>query len=354
MRGSNIFFSIFYIILRPLSSLWESVYKIRRFLYDFDFFEQKEFEVPIISIGNLTFGGTGKTPFTLWVSRHLEEKNKKVMILTRGHKGNLEKASGIIKSEKRLGQSPVDFGDEPVLLAKGLKNACVVVGKNRSENLDYYFEKESPDVVLLDDGHQHIKLRRNKNIVLFDCLLPLRRYRVAPLGYMREGFSALKDADLIILGRSDQVDEKTRKKLRNKIEKFLRPNIPFAEIFYHPIALHDLRGEKTLDLDILKGKRVVAAAGVASPQSFFNLLESLGADLVERFIFPDHHYFSADEVRQFVKKSESLDAIVITTEKDSVKLKRVVESDRVFFLEISVDFLSGKEHVTNLIDECCL
>ena len=194
----------------PLSFLWEGVYRLRRFFYRHGIFSQEAFEVPIISVGNLTFGGPGKTPFTLWLADYVHGQGKKVMILIRGYKGRLENSCGILRSGGRIGHNPTDYGDEAVLAAGRTQNTAIVVGRKRSENLAHYFEEERPDVVLLDDGHQHLKLARNLNIVLFDLLMPLDSYRTAPMGYMREGFSALREAGAVVLAKTDQAGEAKR------------------------------------------------------------------------------------------------------------------------------------------------
>ncbi len=157
------------ILLTPLALLWEGVYRLRRAAYRYGTFEQRHFKVPIISIGNLSFGGTGKTPFTLWLAENLAKRNKSVMILMRGYKGKLEHQSGILRGGAKIGSTPLDFGDEAILLSRRLPEAAVVVGKNRADNLDKYFDEVRPDVVLLDDGHQHLRIARQLNFVFFDA-----------------------------------------------------------------------------------------------------------------------------------------------------------------------------------------
>lgn len=342
---------IFAIFLYPLSYLWELIYKIRRFLYNYDFLSSKKFEVPIISIGNVTFGGTGKTPFTIWLSEYLNHKNKRVMILSRGYKGKLEHSSGILHSGKRLGFNPFEYGDEALLLVRRLKNAVVVVGKKRRENLDFYFEKERPDVVLLDDGHQHLKLKRDVNIVLFDALMDLKRYKVAPLGYMREGFSALKDADLIIIGRATQVEKERLVELEKLVKSHCYGHIKFAHMDYKPTGFFSSSYEVALPLEEVEGKKVILLAGIASPESFFNLVESMGADIIDRLTFPDHYFFEAEEVEEILERARQENAYVITTEKDIVKIRRIVDDPRLLYLEIQVDFISGKEEALEIISQ---
>lgn len=351
MTAENPILKLLINLLWPLAWLWDGVYRFRRFLYNYDFLKSEKFQVPIISVGNLTFGGTGKTPFTIWLSEYLNNQDKKVMILTRGYKGKLENSSGVLHSGKRLGFNPFEYGDEALLLVRRLKNAVVVVGKKRKENLDFYFDKELPDVVLLDDGHQHLKLKRNLNIVLFDALMPPERYHVAPLGYMREGFSALKDADMIVIGRASQVEDARLNDLRNLISKHCRPDIKFSLMDYKPTGFFDSSYQKSLAPEEIQGKKVICLAGIASPDSFFNLVESMGADVIERLSFPDHYFFNVEEVEEIMERANKENAYVVTTEKDIVKIRRITDSPRLLYLEIQVDFLSGKEEALEIISQ---
>ena len=340
------------IFYSPLSWIWESVYFFRRACYDYGILRQRSFQVPVISIGNLTFGGTGKTPFTLWLAEYLHKKNKKVMILMRGYKGKLEHSSGIITAGKMMTPDPVEYGDEPLLFARRLEDATIVVGKNRSENLSFYFPKVEPDVVLLDDGHQHIKIKRKLNIVLFDATMPMIRYRVAPLGYMREGFQALKDADLVVIGKADVAGPEKIKTLK----KFLQPHLPvgveFAEVGFRPNGFYNAANDLVLKAEEIRGRKVIGVAGVANPQSFFKLLEELGAEVIVTESFPDHYYFKPDEINALLSYAKSEDALLVTTEKDMVRIKKIIEDDTIVFLEVDVRFLNGEEATTRVIDSC--
>ena len=230
-----------YFALRPFSLTWESAYRIRRSLYEYGLLKKDYFKVPIISIGNLTFGGTGKTPMIIWLIKKLENYGFEVAILTRGYKGNLEHKSGLIRGGQKFLSNPHEFGDEPLLISRKMKRGAVIVGKKRSKNLKTFFPKILPDVVLLDDGFQHIQLYRSFNIVLFDALLPLASYQTAPLGYLREGLTALKDADAILISRADQASEEKLEGLLNLIKKHHRKNIPIGRFSYRPTAVVDCR-----------------------------------------------------------------------------------------------------------------
>lgn len=338
--------------LTPFSWGVEFYYYFRRACYDYGILRQRSFQVPVISIGNLTFGGTGKTPFTLWLARYLEGKNKKVMILMRGYKGKLENSSGMIESEKLMVPDAIDFGDEALLYARRLKSAKIVVGKKRSENLSFYFPKTEPDVVLLDDGHQHIRLKRKLNIVLFDALMPLSRYRVAPLGYMREGFSALKDADLVVIGKSDIAGKEKVQNLKKYLQPYLPVGIEFAEVGFKPNGFYNSANDLVLTTEQIKNKKVICLAGVANPNSFFKLVEELGAEIIVKESFPDHHFFKLEEINALLSYAKSEDALLITTEKDMVRIKKIIEDEAILYLEVDQYFLSGEEIAIKIISSC--
>jgi tetraacyldisaccharide 4'-kinase len=338
------------LFLKPFSLLWEFVYFWRRASYDYGIFKQASFEVPIISVGNLSFGGTGKTPFTLWLSEYLHQKNLKTMVLMRGYKGKFEHKSGVIESGKKINPDPSDFGDEAILLARRMTNSTIVVGKNRSQNLNFYFNKYEPDVVLLDDGHQHLQLKRKCNLVLFDATMPIEEYELAPLGYLREGLTSLKDADAVIIGRVDQVKEEKLLELKKLIRPYLPFKIPIAEVGYRPSGLFNSSQNLIFNLPEIREKKIILLAGVANPKSFFKIMEDLGAEILVTESFPDHHYFKREEIDPLLSYAKAEDAYLVTTEKDMVRIKNIIEDDAILFLQIDLKFYSGEDEIKTLVD----
>ena len=330
------------IALKPFSALWESVNKMRRAFYEYGILKKDYFKVPIISIGNITFGGTGKTPTIIWLLTKLESYGLDVAILTRGYKGQLEHKSGMIKGGQRFLSNPHEFGDEPLLISKKMSKGAVIVGKKRAQNLKKYFPQIKPDVVLLDDGFQHIQLYRSFNIVLFDALLPIDQYKTAPLGYLREGLTSLKDADAILISRADQVEDNKIEELLEFLGEYHRQDITIGKLAYEPYELVDCFDQKAMELSELSGKKVVALTAIASPQSFYNLIESFGGDIVEKLTFSDHYFFTHEDVNNILHKCIQHDAIVLTSEKDMVKLRKVTKDNRFLSVNIGVKFISGE------------
>ena len=330
------------LFLGPFSYVWESIYRLRRLGYKIDLFKSKSFRVPIISIGNLSFGGTGKTPLTIWLSNYFTRQKLSPLALMRGYRGKMEKSGGIIKKGQFKNACPKDFGDEAVLISRKAPRSTVIVGKNRSQNLEFYYDEVSPDVILLDDGHQHLKIKRDLNIVLFDATMDLKKYKVAPRGYLREGLNALRDGDVVIIGKCDQVPPALIQDLETMISPYLNPNALIAKTGLVPTGVCNNNFEKVMEVDELEGKNVILLSGIASPYSFFSLIESLGANVVKRVSYPDHYYFKEKEIAKLLKEAESKDSIILTTEKDFMRLREVTQSSLIYFLGIDINFLSGE------------
>ena len=345
---NRLFNFVYYVVLYFLSLLWSGVHLLWRWGYRYDIFNQNKFQVPVISVGNLTFGGTGKTPFVIWLVGLLQQHNKKVMISMRGYRGKNEHSCGFLQGGRRMNANPVEYGDEALLLSKRLNHVSIVVGKNRSSNLDYYFDKELPDVVLLDDGHQHLKMDRNLNVVLFDAMMPLNKYKVAPLGYMRESFGALQDADVVVINKADQISIKELERLEQLIKKHCLPDTIHAQITYYPQGIYSLKwGEKSKISDI-KEKNIICVTGIASTSGFYNMIESLGINIVKKYSFPDHYLFKSNEIEMILKEAEESDSYIIMTEKDAVKMHRF-SHNKIYYLKIGIKFIKGEQETYEAI-----
>jgi tetraacyldisaccharide 4'-kinase len=331
------------VIFTPLSWVWDWVYRIRRSCYEYGFLKKNYFKVPVVSVGNITFGGTGKTPTILWLADYISQQGLTPVVLTRGYKGLLEHSAGLLKSGQRFRLNPHDYGDEPLMIASKMKNGAVIVGKKRAQNLIRFFPEVKPDVVLLDDGFQHLNIYRSFNLVLFDAMLPLVNYQTAPLGYLREGLSALKDADAIIVSRANMADEERLKKLKNFLSQYFHHGPLWCEMGYKPIGLFDGYDSFRFRVDDLQGKDIIAVTAIASPESFFNSLEDFGANLVERVSFPDHYFFTQEDVNNLLLQASRHSAMIVCSEKDMVKLRRVSQDPRLYFLKVQVEFLSGED-----------
>ncbi|MCY4643850.1 MAG: tetraacyldisaccharide 4'-kinase [Bacteriovoracales bacterium] len=337
------------LVITPLAFLWEGIYRLRRYLYQYGFLKRTFFQMPIISVGNIAFGGTGKTPFTLWLTKLIGEYGLHSVVLTRGYKGRFEHSCHLIEGRQAFRYDPLDFGDEPLMLARHLTDGAVIVGKRRAKNLSFFFDKIKPDVGVLDDGFQHLGLFRNFDVVLFDAAMPLSQYNVAPKGYLREGLTSLKDADAIVLSRCDQASPYNIKRLEEFLAPYVAPGAVWVKIKYRPQGLYDANFEKAFDIEEMKEKKVVAVAAIASPKSFFKQLEDLEVDIAEKVSFPDHYYFSLEDVEGLLAKAKKHDGIIIASEKDIIKIRRISMAAKVYYIPVEVDFISGKSELKKAV-----
>lgn len=337
------------IAFAPLSMTWEWVYRVRRSFYEYGVFKKTVFKAPVISVGNLAFGGTGKTPTIIWLAEWLISKNLTPVVLTRGYKGQLEHSSGLLKSGQKFRLNPFDYGDEPLMISNKMSRGAVIVGKRRAENLLKYFYDVKPDVVLLDDGFQHLQIYRGFNIVLFDATLPLNLYKVAPRGYLREGLSALKDADAIIVSRADMVTEEKITRLLQILGEHFHHNPIIAHTRYEPLGVFDVHDNYSFSISDLKNMRAIAVTAIANPDSFYRYLDSFGVNITEKVSFPDHYFFTPEDVNELLIKASQQSAIILCSEKDMVKMKRVSLDSRILCTKVKVSFMKGEDELVNVL-----
>jgi tetraacyldisaccharide 4'-kinase len=339
------------IALSPFSFIWEWTYRIRRSFYEYGVFEKKVFKVPVISVGNVSFGGTGKTPTIIWLAEWLIENGLTPAVLTRGYKGVLEHSSGLLKSGQKFRLNPFDYGDEPLMISNKMTKGAVIVGKNRAKNLKRYFAEVKPDVVLLDDGFQHLQIYRSFNVVLFDATMPIDLYEPAPLGYLREGLTALKDADAIIISRSDMVTKDQIKLLTKKLSPYVNNKVVFGMTKYQALGIYDVYDHFVYPISSLKGMRVIAVTAIASPNSFYAYLQNLGAEITDKISFPDHYFFTSEDVNEILIKASQQSSVVICSEKDMVKMKRVSLDSRIFYTKVKVEFITGERELLDSLSK---
>lgn len=337
--------------LTPFSLAWEWVYRVRRSFYEYGVFKKKIFKVPVISVGNISFGGTGKTPTIIWLTDWLINKGLTPVVLTRGYKGQLEHSSGLLKSGQKFRLNPFDYGDEPLMISNKMSKGAVIVGKRRADNLLKYFAEVKPDVVLLDDGFQHLQIYRSFNIVLFDATMPLNHYQVAPKGYLREGMTALKDADAIVISRADMVTEGKRQKLISTISEHFHHSPPIAMSRYQPLGVFDVHDKYIYSIHELKGMRAIAVTAIASPDAFYRYMESFGVEITEKVSFPDHYFFTPEDVNELLIKASQQSSIILCSEKDMVKMKRVSLDSRILYTKVKVEFMSGEKELLGALSK---
>jgi len=289
---------------------------MRTLLYDLGVKRSKRLPCPVISVGNLTVGGTGKTPLVMALVKELAKRGIRTAILTRGYKG--KKTSGHIASDgQSIFLSPEESGDEPYLMSKTLKGTPVVIGKNRFLAGGRALHQFDVDGLLLDDGYQHLQLHRDLNILLIDSNIGFGDRHLLPRGILRESLEQLRRASLILLTQVDHPE--APRPLEEELRK-LHPSLPIFHSHYESLGLIGPKEERE-DLHALQGKNVLALSGIANPDSFSSLLKKCGMQVIREKVLPDHHHYTQEDIRSIEKEGERVDWIV-TTEKDMVKLSR--------------------------------
>jgi tetraacyldisaccharide 4'-kinase len=290
-------------------------------------FKQLKLDVPVISVGNLVLGGTGKTPLVMHIARLLQKRGRKPAILSRGYKGKAAAEINIVSDDSRVILDAVQAGDEPRLLAEKLPGIPVVTGKRRTVTGRHAIDNFRADSLILDDGFQHLALQRDLDLVLFSADTLLGNGRVMPGGELREPLSALKRADAFIISGVEQpLNEHERSFV--KLLNTLFPDTPVFTGSYQAeeTLLKATSGKQdTISLQEARRSPLYGFCGIARPESFRRLLEQNGMDLAGFEIYKDHHSYSTGDIKSLADRSNSAGTqTFITTEKDYVKVREML------------------------------
>ncbi|MBA3035571.1 MAG: tetraacyldisaccharide 4'-kinase [Desulfobacterium sp.] len=314
-------------LLFVFSVLYGILVKIRCALYSKGIFKQKRLPCKVISVGNVTVGGTGKTPMTIYLAKLLVGYGYKVAVVSRGYRGKFEKKGGIVSNGKEMLMGPELSGDEPFMMAARLENIPVVVGQNRYESGWMAIKNFDIDIILLDDGFQHIKLFRDIDILLLDHSRPFGNFHLIPRGILREPAASAKRADTFILTRSSSDNSKVLN-LLNNISKSQAIFETYNSYYFFNAGKESnadwvsiFGNELSKDYDRMAGKKVVAFSGIAVNEHFRKTIEEFKCELVNFYGFPDHYYYSADDIEKISQSAKKQDAqFIITTEKDFARM----------------------------------
>ncbi len=354
-------------ILYGSSKVFQVAIKLRRLLYNWRILRDSTLGVQVIAIGNLTYGGTGKTPVVEKFARELRDQGRNVAILSRGYRSKpkpmhewlLNKIlfrddttpPRVVSDGKSLLLDSEMAGDEPYMLASNLKDVVVLVDKDRVKSGRYAIEKFGCDTLLLDDGFQYWKLRgRRLDIVLVDRQEPFGNEQLIPRGTLREPPSQLARASTIFITKSDRKTDG----LKHRISE-INPNAGIIECMHDPLYLEDVFTGHRIDLSFLKGRKVSSLSGIAQPKSFEQSLVNLGAELVYARKFADHHRFTQLEVIKVINRSKKkLAEAIITTQKDAVRFPKIDRRDLpIYFMRVEIKILSGAEDFHDCVRKIC-
>jgi tetraacyldisaccharide 4'-kinase len=334
------------IVLPPLSLLYGAITRTRLSLYRRGTFHTTRLTRPVISVGNITTGGTGKTPLVEWVARTLAVNSKKVCILTRGYGRKDPHLQVIVSDGYEVLAAPANAGDEPFLLATKLKGlAAVISSADRIAAGREAINDFGTECFVLDDGFQHLRLARDLNIVTIDATNPWGGGSLLPYGRLRETPEGLSRADCVVITRCDQAAE--LEALRSEVRR-LSGDRP---IFHSTMRTSRVASLKNATETLPRPARVAAFCAIGNPSSFFKHLRGLGYELVLERAFQDHHVYSQDDIDALTGAAQQAGAnILVTTAKDAVKLRTISFTLPCYVLEIEMSIENAGE-LTRLVLE---
>ena len=330
--------------LYPFSKIYGFVVKTRIFFYKKGILKSIRLPVPVISVGNITIGGTGKTPVVEYIARYLHIKGKKVAILSRGYAANIKQENSSLNKNA--------CNDEYLMFQENIPDIPNLLHKDRIRSGLDAIKHFQVECLLLDDGFQHLRLSRDLDIVIIDVLNPFGYEQIVPCGMLREPLEELQRCDMIMLTHVDQCNPDNIGLIINRLNEIAR-DVPIVETVHRPICLESTKNTVPLDLSCLQGKRVFAFCAIGNPVSFRKSLEGLGAEVVSFRIFPDHHMYTSSELGKLNAEAQRIkpDAIIIT-QKDRVKVRNSpdVWDFPLWTLKMEIHIVKGHEIFENRIN----
>ena len=353
--------NVFLALLKGISLVFSAVVSLRYFLYVIGLLRRYPLGIQVISIGNVTAGGTGKTPVTEIFARTLAAEGRKVAILSRGYRRKeaplwqrlftqVVEPPLVVSDGKHVLLDSEKGGDEPYMLASNLPGVAVVVDRNRVKAGRYAIKRLGCDTIILDDGFQYQKLKHSIEVVLVDSTNPFGNGHMLPRGILREPARHLKRADIIFLTkcRGDVTA------VREEIRKY-NTTAEIVECNHTPKVLKDVWSRAEYPLSWLNGKTTCTPSGIASPKGFENSLRHLGAKVVWCERYADHHRYDSSEILYALNRTADMGAdALVTTEKDAVRFPRFETTPvRCLYLRIAIEILSGAENFASIISRIC-
>ena len=328
-------------ILFPLAMLFWGILFWRNLFYTFGFFVSRKLPTKVISIGNITTGGTGKTPAVIYLAKTLIKRGKKVAVLSRGY-GRKTAGTQLVTDGKTPALDWRNFGDEPTLISKALSGVPVVVDEKRHRGGMFLVDKFNPDVIIMDDAFQHRAIERDVDIVLINSQDQRSDHKLLPYGFLREPWIHLKRAHVIIFTKTNLM----------KPAPFLRSMARNSKVprFRSTLLCGPLFSPEGKYKDISKENSVLALSAVGDHGGFMRTLNGAGLNIVEELVFKDHHDYTQEDVERTQKHlSKSGAEYVVTTEKDMVKLDQL-DLSKIEIYSIGVEFTLSQKAENRLLD----
>lgn len=316
------------VVLTPLSWLYSITVRVRNGLYSSGIFKVKRLPCPVISVGNIAAGGTGKTPTAIWIARHLQAEGYRVAVLLRGYRRQNRTATTVVSDGDRIHGSIEESGDEAMMIARTVPGCIVIVGKDRyaAGCAATRMMGVSTGILILDDGFQHRRLKRDLDIVTVDSTQPFGTGTLLPAGTLREPRSALKRADMVLLTRTNLQSAPTFEPIKPSPPKSaalggIVDEDKIYESRHCPTTLYELESKQFVPLNRLRGQCVLAVCGIGAPDAFAETLRQHGAKQVTLLAFPDHHRYRSEDFRQIHARADEIGSdLIVTTEKDAQRM----------------------------------
>ena len=341
-------------ILGIAAQVYRVIISLRNLLYSKGCLKVHRANAAVISVGNITTGGTGKTPLVIWLCNSLRNSKLKCAILTRGYK--TRRALCVMRRAKngRGTQYAIrNTINEPAILAESCPGAEVIVNPDRVGGAAGAVNRFGAKVLIMDDGFQHRRLARDLDIVTIDGTVPFGYGKLLPAGLLREPVAALKRADAAVLTRCDQTTEAELTQLEDKLRK-INSKMVIARSIHAPVCAKSI-DNREISLEELKGKKIFVFCGIGNPDAFFNTVRGLGVQLAGSQVFDDHYHYTDDCVADIYEQAKRLNAeLILTTQKDwfsfsSSAMPNASEDVNFAYLAIELRFISGEDKITQLI-----
>lgn len=336
---------------RILSGLYGGVVNLRLWLYRVGLLRPRRLPARVVSVGNLTVGGTGKTPTVIMVARTLQARGCRVAVISRGYQGKHGRQVSVVSDGQNVLMGPGEAGDEAYLIAGSLPGVPVLVGRDRWSVGRMALDVFQSQVLLMDDGFQHLALARDVNLLLLDAEQPWGNGHLLPAGALREKKAQAARATAFLVTRVNEVPESLTAELQRDF-----PDRPVFLSRHEPVRLVRLNDSREMETRHLKGRRVLAFCGLARPMTFLQTLLSLGADVALFIKWPDHYQPRGRDLRLIEAKARELGVFeAVTTAKDAVKLagRSLGQSAEhpldVWTLDVEIKLLDGQDDFTEML-----
>jgi tetraacyldisaccharide 4'-kinase len=338
-RSDGITAQVLRIFLVVISQVYLIIIVLRNYLYSKEWLKIKKADAVVISVGNITTGGTGKTPLVVWLCKNLQHEKIFCAILTRGYKATKDRR---IKTQDR--------SDEPAILSEMCPKAKLIVNPDRIAGAKEAVNRFGARLLIMDDGFQHRRLARDIDIVTIDATQPFGYGRLFPAGLLREPVNSIKRADAVVITRSNQASDSELKKIEAKVQK-IKSDMIIARAVHSPVIARTT-DDKEISIELLKDKKIFAFCGIGNPDAFINTMGEFGAKTVGSKIYDDHYHYADKDIADICTEAANIKAdLILTTQKDFSRLSiEKLRPDIPFaYLAIELKLVSGEDAITRLI-----